>query len=174
MIFCKYSIVNPKDSNVGGGLWWLEFHEKQTIGFDVGGGARLIFYFFIFDWFLVVVRCRWWGRVVGVFRFDCWVVCGGCGLALLGWFLVDLCLIYLGLILDLVWLIWDWWRDGAMRWRKTLGLVDLGFEEKRKVNWERERERERERNEWKMGFFCCCCLYYFNGLASYLYILRGF
>ena len=35
--------MNPKDSNVGGGLWWLEFHEKQTIGFDVGGGARLIF-----------------------------------------------------------------------------------------------------------------------------------
>ena len=55
----------------------------------------------------------------------------------------------------------------------------MGFEKKRKVNW-RKRELQREKvcvcvcemNE-KCGFFFGC-LYYFNGLASYLYILRGF
>ena len=68
MLFCKYSIVNPKDSNVGGGLWWLEFHEKQTIGFDVGGGARLIFIssFSIDFWW-------WWDVGGGV---ELWVCLG--------------------------------------------------------------------------------------------------
>ena len=73
-----------------------------------------------------------------------------------------------------------------MRWRKTLGLVDLGFEEKRKVNWGRKRELQSEREsarecvcvcvKWmKNGvFFFFGCLYYFNGLASYIYILKGF
>ena len=122
-------VVIPKNSNDGGVLWWLGFHEKQTVGFDGSGGVGWFFIpsFSIDFWW-------WWAWVVGVFRFDCWDVCGNCGLTLLGWFSIDLCLICLGLMLGLVRLIWDWWRDGAMRWRKTLGLVDLGFEKKRKVN----------------------------------------
>ena len=42
-------VVIPKDSDGGGVSWWLGFHEKQIVGFDGGGGARLIFYSFTFD-----------------------------------------------------------------------------------------------------------------------------
>ena len=63
--------------------------------------------------------------------------------------------------------------------KKNIRFSWFGFWEEEKSELEEERASERESVcvcvKWmKNVVFFLGCLYYFNGLASYLYILRGF